>query len=184
MAIGMKKDNRGYSLVELIVVIVILALLSGTALFSISIIFGASAKACANGIKEALAETKVTAMGKSEARLQISRSGEDDCIYVTQQIKNVNDTDWKGSKVDEKGDAVTEKIGNSRVSVTYKKEGEALQELKQGESIYLSFDRGNGSFSNKSEDCILCEEIYVRGGSRSYKLTLTELTGKVTIELE
>ena len=86
--------------------------------------------------------------------------------------------------MDEKGDAVTEKIGNSRVSVTYKKEGEALQELKQGESIYLSFDRGNGSFSNKSEGCILCEEIYVRGGSRSYKLTLTELTGKVTIELE
>lgn len=180
----MKKNNKGYSLVELIIVIVILALLSGTALFSVSMVFGASAKACANDLKEALAETKVTAMGKSEARLQISRSGADDCIYVTQQVKNVDDTDWKGSKVDENGEAVAEKVGNSRVSITYKKEGEALQELKSGESIYLCFDRGNGSFSDKSEGCILCEEIYVKGGSRSYKLTLTKLTGKVAIELE
>ena len=54
----MEKDNKGYSLVELIIVIAIMALLTGTAFFSINMIFGAGAKACANDIKEALAENK------------------------------------------------------------------------------------------------------------------------------
>lgn len=172
----MQKNNKGYSLVELIVVIAIIALLSGTAFLSISIIFGASAKTCANDIKEVLAENKVTAMGKSEAKVEIYRDATDNCIYAEQRIKEGGV--WKTEKV--------EKIGNSRVYVSYKPDGGAETELKVGKenALQLCFDRSNGSFSTKSDDCILCEEIYIKGGSRSYVLTLIELTGKVELDLK
>ena len=164
----MGKNNKGYSLVELIIVIVIMALLSGTVLFSISMIFGASAKACANDIKEALAENKVTAMGKSEAKVEIYRDASDNNIYIIQWVKEGG-----------------EKVGNSRVYVAYEEKDSSTEvELTAGSSLQLCYDRGNGGFSKKSENCILCEKIYVKGGSRSYVLTLTELTGKVELELE
>lgn len=179
----MRENNNGYSLVELIIVIVIMALLSGTVLFSISMIFGASAKACANDIKEALAENKVTAMGKSEAKVEIRRDASDGCVYVIQWIKEGDD--WKPKKTDEAGNAVPEKVGNSRVYVAYIPESSSTEvELTAGTSLQLCYDRGNGAFSNKSEGCILCEKIYVKGGSRSYVLTLTKLTGKVELVLE
>lgn len=186
----MNKNNDGYSLVELIIVIAIMALLTGTAFFSISMIFGAGAKACANDLKEALAENKVIAMGKNEARLEVRR--EEDGIYVIQwmYVKADDDTwKWIAKQEDAAGGEIPEKIGNSRVSVAYVPEGSDEKPLKTGESLWLCYDRSNGSFSSAEAagrvgECILCEEIYVRGGSRSYKLTLTELTGKVEVELE
>ena len=180
----MWKNNKGYSLVELIIVIAIMALLTGTAFFSISMIFSAGANACANSMKEALAENKVIAMGKSEAKLEIYR-GDDECVYVIQWMKQKKSDAWIPKETDEEGNAVPEKIGNSRVAVTYRAKDGSMGLLKNaGDSIELCYDRGSGSFSDKSEGCILCETIWVKGGSRSYKLTLVELTGKVTVELE
>lgn len=174
----MKKNNKGYSLVELIIVIAIMALLAGTAFFSINMIFGASAKTCANDIKEALAENKVTAMGKSEARVEIYREASDNCVYVRQWVKEGGV--WESKE--------PEQLGNSRVYVAYKPDGGAETELAPGGSLWLCYDRGSGSFKSAGDDgpvksCILCEKIYVRGGSRSYELTLVQLTGKVEIEL-
>lgn len=175
----MKKNNKGYSLVELIIVIAIMALLTGTAFFSINMIFGASAKTCANDIKEALAENKVTAMGKSDARVEIYRDASDNCVYVRQWVKKGDD--WESKE--------PERLGNSRVYVAYVPKEGAETELTAGSSLWLCYDRGNGSFRKADADgpvesCILCREIYVKGGSRFYKLTLTELTGKVTSELQ
>lgn len=194
----MRKNNKGYSLVELIVVIAIMALLVGTAFLSISIIFGASAKTCSNDIKEALAECKVTAMGKSEAKVEIYKDAADNSIYVIQWIKQGDD--WVAKRTDDAGNALPEEVGNSRVYVAYKykpKDSSVFIEAElvaytrpayitgpDSRSLQICYDRGNGAFSDKSEDCVICEEIYVRGGSRSYVLTLTELTGKVALELQ
>lgn len=178
----MKKDNKGYSLVELIIVIAIMALFAGTTLFSVVMIFSASAKACANDIKEALAENKVTAMGKSEAKVEIYRDAADDCVYVVQWIKKGDD--WEPKRTDGAGNPVPEKLGNSRVYVAYVPKGGAETELTSGSSLQICYDRSNGSFSDKSDGCTLCEKIYVKGGSRFYELTLIELTGKVEAELK
>lgn len=164
---------------ELIIVIAIMALLVGTAFFSINMIFGASAKTCANNIKEALAENKVTAMGKSEARVEIYRKDSDNCVYVRQWVKEGGV--WESKE--------PEQIGNSRVYVAYK-DGDAVEELTTDSDrhLWLCYDRGSGSFKEAEDDgpvkgCILCDKIYVRGGSRSYELTLVQLTGKVEMEL-
>ena len=69
-------NNSGYSLVELIIVIAIMAVLIGTVFYSITMIFGANAKTCANNIQRAIADCKVTTMGKKEAYMELYRDAE------------------------------------------------------------------------------------------------------------
>ena len=61
------KNNRGFSLVELIIVIAIIAALIGTVILSVSMVFSANAKACSNDLQRAVADCKVTTMGKAKA---------------------------------------------------------------------------------------------------------------------
>ena len=50
--------NAGYSLVELIVVIAIIAVILATISYSAVMVFGANAKACANNLQRAIADCK------------------------------------------------------------------------------------------------------------------------------
>lgn len=169
----MRKNNKGYSLVELIIVVAIMAILTGVCFFSVAMIFNAGAKTCANNIKEAIAENKVTAMGKSEAMIKIYKDASDGCIYSQQWVKTGGV--WDGGE--------PEQIGNSRVYVAYVPEGGSETELTSGASIEICFDRGSGSF-RENDAGVVYSEILVQAGRRKYHLTLTKLTGKVSIELE
>ena len=75
-----KWNEKGFSLVELIIVIAIMAVVIGTVVFSVSMVFSANAKACCNNLQRAIADCKVTTMGKSEAWLVLYR-GSDNQIY-------------------------------------------------------------------------------------------------------
>lgn len=170
----MKRDNKGYSLVELIIVIAILMVLIGSTIFSIGIVFNAGAKACANDIKNALAQNKVTAMGRSDAYVEIYKNDTDQCIYSRQCIKTSSgwqDGDW-------------EKIGNARVYVAYTPEGGSETELTAGSSIKICIDRSSGSFrADAGTGAAVYSEILVQSGHRAYKITMTKLTGKVSLEV-
>ncbi|MDE5718505.1 MAG: type II secretion system protein, partial [Lachnospiraceae bacterium] len=54
-------------MVELIIVIAIIALIISTVFYSVVMVFGANAKSCANNIQRAIADCKVTTMGRSSA---------------------------------------------------------------------------------------------------------------------
>ena len=75
-----KWNEKGFSLVELIIVIAIMAVVIGTVVFSVSMVFSANAKTCCNNLQRAIADCKVTTMGKSEAWLVLYR-GSDNQIY-------------------------------------------------------------------------------------------------------
>lgn len=175
-------DNKGYSLVELIIVIAIIAVLTGTLIFSISMIFSANARTCANDIKSALAETKITSMGKSEAFVEIYRDANNGCIYSRQFMKK-EDGSWYGKD--------PEKIGNARVYVAYCVDGGSETELAEGDAIYLAYERSSGSFMStstmqKSDGTSAAiayySKIHVMGGNKDLQVSLIKLTGKVSVE--
>lgn len=180
----MKKSNGGYSVVEIIIVIAIMVALSGGIFLSINMVFGANAKTCANDIRAAIAQNKINAMGKSEAKVIIERDASDSCIYATQAIATYNSVtgalEW-----DNEGPTPTagrEKISNAKVYVEFIAKDGTANVLDPGESVEICFDRSTGSF--KANDAgVIYKEILVQGGSRSYRLALTELTGKVSVEV-
>jgi prepilin-type N-terminal cleavage/methylation domain-containing protein len=167
--------NAGYSLVELIIVIAIIALLAVTLMFSVAMIFSANAKACANALQSAIADCKVTTMGKADAYLKIYRDS-DDNIYAKMYVKESGAADYTEQE--------PEKIGGKRVTVTCIPEGagsSGTELTAGGASAIIRFDRASGSFA--AADYANCAGFEIQGGSKHYKLTMTKLTGKTALEL-
>ena len=173
----MKQNNNGYSLVEIIIVIAIMAILTGGVFFSINMVFGANAKTCANDLKNAISQCKVNTMGKSDAALEIYRDSSNQCIYAKQCIKE--SYGWQAKE--------PEKISNAKVYVTYTTDGTNFQELDDSKSIFIGFDRSSGSFrEGTNPNSGMTDPIYsgffVGGGGRKYDIELVKLTGKVSVE--
>lgn len=189
-----KWNEKGFSLVELIIVIAIMAVVIGTVFFSVSMVFSANAKTCCNNLQRAIADCKVTTMGKSEAWLVLYR-GSDNQIYCQMYYNEaVIENDAEGSpkvKKDDDGNVIMkavpaneepQKIGGKRVVVTYiDTEGNEHQDLPTdaidvNKRLTIAFDRSSGSFKNAPKS------MEIIGGNRHYHLEFNELTGKVTVK--
>lgn len=157
-------NNRGYSLIELVIVLAIIAVLMGTVFYSIILVFSANAKSCANNIQRSIGDCKVTTMGKADAYMELYRN--DNGIYTRMHV-----TESDGTVTDEE----PEKVGTNKVDVGYVQGGTETP-LMPGDSIEIRFDRSNGGF--KAGAGGLYDEIYVRGGSKNYSITMIALTGK------
>ncbi len=175
-----RKDNRGYSIVEMVIVIAIIAIIISTVFYTVIIVFSANAKSCANDIQRAIGDCKVTTMGKSAAYMELYRDT-DQNIYTRMYV-------WDKSANGGAGDYVPsepQKVGTSRVYVAYKRKGDAAgteTELLSGAApIEICFDRANGGFK-EDRSGNLYEIIYVKGGSKSYEIALTKLTGKSEVQ--
>ena len=193
-----KWNEKGFSLVELIIVIAIMAVVIGTVVFSVSMVFSANAKACCNNLQRAIADCKVTTMGKSEAWLVLYR-GSDNQIYCQMYYNEaVIENDAEGNpkvKKDDDGNVIMkavpaneepQKIGGKRVIVTYIDADEKGNEKKHpdlpidaidvNKRLTIAFDRSSGSFKNAPKS------MEIIGGNRHYHLEFNELTGKVTVK--
>ena len=159
-------------------------------------VFSANAKACCNNLQRAIADCKVTTMGKSEAWLVLYR-GSDNQIYCQMYYKEaVIENDAEGNpkvKKDDAGNVIMkavpaneepQKIGGNRVIVTYIDADEKGNEKKNPdlptevnkETFTIAFDRSSGSFKKAPKS------MEIIGGNRHYHLEFNELTGKVTVK--
>lgn len=165
-------NNSGYSIIELIIVLAIIAVLMGSVFYSIILVFSANAKSCANNIQRSIGDCKVTTMGKADAYMELYRN--DDGIYTRMHVTESNGTTTDGEP---------QKVGTNKVEVGYVQSVSGSRTetpLMPGDSIEIRFDRSNGGF--KAGAGGIYEEIYVRGGSKNYAIVLTELTGKSEVE--
>lgn len=171
------KRNGGFSLVELVIVIAIMAVLIGTVVLSVSMVFSANAKTCSASIQRAIADCKVTTMGKAGAYLVIYRES-DGQLYSRLHVMEQKEGEVAGTYEDTPSDP--EKLGGKRVSLTYTDaSGVDRGEVPVGEAngIRIEFDRSSGSFKT---DCP--KTIDVQGGNRHYRMTFITLTGKLKVE--
>ena len=171
----MKNDNRGYSLVEIIMVIAILAIIATGAIVGIKLITGKPAEKCARQIQTVLTSCRTTTMGKLTARTQ---------LYVDASTGNIMVNEVVDSSVK------TYAIGQSGVEVTYQLQGESTERAlpTSPELLSISFDRSSGGVQSLdasnplSVQGMVLQYIYVRKGDKAFKLTVSSLTGRVDIE--
>ena len=76
----MKQENKGFSLVELIVVIAIMTILTGLISAGIGMAVSKPADECIDKLKASLQSIRVTSMGKFDAHIEIYKKG--DQIYA------------------------------------------------------------------------------------------------------
>ncbi len=176
----MIKDNKGFSLVELIVALAIAGIILGMLAGNNALTVSQSATSLADSIKVAIGETRIKAMGKQETVLLITKDATDG-RYYKQLISKVNDNVIREEK---------ELIGKAMPSVTFTVGG-TVTNLDSSNYILIGFDRTNGKLKNvnididgdgSDETSVLCTHINVSGGARNIDVKIVPATGKVSIE--
>ena len=192
----MKKKNKGFTLVELIIVIAVFAVLLGIAVPSLNSILGFRVNRAANSIAAALDKTKTEASNRLVGEMKLEKR--EDGYYISYYLDRGKVSGESNVKQDQ-----PEKIAPARTIISYATDSGSEQELAVGDSIVLTYDRATGAFLplqekvwtqkeilsvlEAGEDIPLtrtgeyCTQITVSGGSRYKRLSLIQETGKYEI---
>jgi prepilin-type N-terminal cleavage/methylation domain-containing protein len=182
------KGNRGFSLVELIVVIAILGVMTTVGGYALTAISSANAKECARELEAALISTRTHSYSNDVQA--VDSNGEN--AATGPRVAEV--TFYKGADgiyMEKSFESEPKKIGGSRVSVAYLLSGgtdEDYVDICSPESnpkITFSFNRSSGAFRTMKVDgssAGMCESIRITSGSKTYTITCYEHTGKTKLE--
>ena len=169
------KNQKGYSMVELVVVIAILAVLTGSGITFLGLLPGSAVKGCAREITSQLEKTRTNALSFENAACYLYCK--DDGIYMR--------IDTKRAGVDS---SIEQKVGKSNVTVSNTLSGDSAQTLVPGgDQLVFGFDRSSGAFkpaqikkaSGVESPGTYCVAITITGGSKTRTLKLVPLTGKI-----
>ncbi|MCM1185500.1 MAG: prepilin-type N-terminal cleavage/methylation domain-containing protein [Lachnoclostridium sp.] len=167
-------DNRGMSLVEMVIVVAIMTVLTGVAAIGVSMALSKPVDECAEKIVSTLNGARITTMGKQEIKLRFVQN--DNGVYLTETIKDASGATTTRPDL---------RIGQKGVVVRYKLVGDANYRELSGTSIELSFKRTTGGFNtlieSGSDTGDYCTEIQVSKAGKEKVIEIAYLTGKVTI---
>lgn len=162
----LRSDNRGVSLVEVLVVVAIMAVLGGVGIMGVNAMSGKPAQKCSQQIIHSLERHRTATMGKVSAQYVISRESNGK-IVAKEYLSNEETLSGDPANVYE--------LGDKKTKVTYECEG-TIKDIDSA-PLTLQFNRSNGAF--KKVDGVYCTKIIVQRGGRTYNITLVPLTGKV-----
>ena len=185
-----RKDNRGLSIVELVIVIAIMAIVIGMLAASLNYIGNSQARSLANAIKTSIGQTRIQTMGKNEVFLYIYRGSDKRYYKETWRKAGADDTLVRENR---------EMLGKDKPSVKYYIKDDTDEHVIDGTGgLLITFDRSNGkeidtrglpTGSQNSEGTeittpngnksVLCNKILVSYGSKEYVIEITPETGKI-----
>ncbi|MBO4678769.1 MAG: prepilin-type N-terminal cleavage/methylation domain-containing protein [Lachnospiraceae bacterium] len=164
----MDNKNRGFSLIELIIIIAILGIVSVGSVVGLSMINGKPADQCARSLKMALTNHRLSTMGKDTAYMEIYMES-DGTIWVHERLETTNSSETVDNRT---------KLCGSGVDFTVHKFSGSTETLSAGGApVTISFNRHNGSF-NLGQDI---DYIHISKASHSYRLKFYNLTGKAEL---
>lgn len=171
-----KKDNRGMSLVEIILVIALMIVVAGVTGYGVSLIGQKPVEECARKVEIALNQNRTNSMGKKVAYLEfyMTASGQAAFREYSQSARE--------SDVREGTEAV---IGAADVKMrfVYKDATGVESVVPMGtDHIRVSFKRDSGSLVEEESGKVLDRiEIY-KGEGHVKTVSIDKLTGKVTLQ--
>lgn len=146
----MRKNNKGFTLVEMIVVVSIFAILLGIFVPSMNSVIRFRGKKTAESITAALDKTRVEAMSRLVGEVKLFQDSEGNyCVsYYLSKGKN-------SGIVEEDTEIIAKK--NSRINLSYRLEGENTPvNIDVNNSLILTYDRETGSF-RKAQTAVVPE---------------------------
>ncbi|MCR4691509.1 MAG: type II secretion system GspH family protein [Lachnospiraceae bacterium] len=175
------KSNKGLSLIELLVVIMLISVILGYVAYNVNVVNGYRARKCKNILASQIAELKVRTLSKAvktgDVYMKVYKGKGSNAKNIYSQVF------YKTTAGEEKEEPVL--IG-SRVGVFYGNSGsekEILDEenTKGSNGLIITYNRANGSMVESPTSTALSTVtmIKVSANEKVYKLELVPATGKV-----
>lgn len=185
MVVGVKvmdrridKNNKGMSLIEIIIVVAILSAMIGMTGYGISMISGKPAEECAQKLCSTIQHARTMTMGKSKTGIVLGRNS-NGMLSVKEVSKKVLDND--GNIEPEERENV---VGEKDVTVIcYMTDGSSI-EIAGSNTLELIFDRGSGAIritKVNGTESVPCTKITVAKANKSKDIVIVPVTGKVSI---
>ena len=167
------KNNRGLSLIEVVVVLAIMAVVAGAGLSFMTLLTSNRVKECTNKISSTISKVRVDAMSKSK-----DSSGSD---YYLELYKGADGKYYIRKHLD--STIVEEIVGGSNLTITYTENdlSASTYTISASEILTIKFDRTTGGFK-PTHGTNYCKKIVVSNGSKSKTIVISPRTGKVAVE--
>lgn len=171
---SIKSNNSGLSILELIVVLAIMAVVSGIFILSTSFATDKQVTSCAERIASSLEQTRSLCLGKQSGEITISKLTGDN-VKAQMKIDNVN-----------YGDLVSIGHQGLTVNVIYctsytDKDNYVANTTSVLSSETIKFSRNSGSVKNPPVNTSVIV-FQVTNGRRTINVCLDTFTGRVTTE--
>lgn len=161
------RDNRGTSIVELLVIMAIMAILVGMVTNLFGYLNGKEAKQCAYKLEAAISEIRMETMSKSD--------GEKESVYLV--LENRNDQIYAGRSI--RSDVTSDLIGEKVVITVKDASGNEIGVLTDGKAVPIYFNRATGALLEESEKYAAFE---VTQGKVTYVVKIEPTTGRISNE--
>ncbi len=197
----MNKNNKGFSLVEIVVVIAITAIITTGSIIGLSMLKGLKASKCCEMLTYALREVKTEQMGRDSVKLLLKADSD---AYIATKVsyayKVVGD-ELKKDEVNTVAADTPSKLGETSaisIELSFRKKNEFGREssatertinLEDVSGVTIGFERSTGSFLPaeidgtvdyfSSTDRYYLYKVTVTQGTVSKTVTCEQLTGQV-----
>lgn len=168
----MKLNNKGLSLLEVLIVIVIIAIIIGGVTVGLSALMSKPADECANKLVSSLQSARVNTMGKQGLVLEVYEQNQ--CIYLRETIT-------KGIGTAQEISELNTLIGQKGVKVEYKWNGASGYTTLGSSSIKIEFNRQTGGLKPDPTTSDYLTSFRISKGSRVLTIDIAYLTGHVTL---
>lgn len=175
------KDNRGFSLVELVIVLAIASALAGVMGYGFSMSNGKPAQECAKKLAGAISHGRTTTMGKYRNEIIVKKET-DGTLTVTEdtliriEADGTPVTTSRSSVVGGKGVTVEYRIGSVSPGST-----PSYIELTSGSEIRIKYDSGSGAMKKTANgNTDYYTGFRVSRAGKVWYVKLEPLTGNIT----
>lgn len=167
-----KLNSKGFSLVEIIIVVAIMATIIGVSGFGISMVSGKPAESCARNISSGLTHVRTLSMGKYATYAKLYKSDADGQIYI-EVYQRVKEEDSSYTMVRQTV------VGKKNVAVTWNG-----TELDSG-GVLIGFDRSTGALTTEvggDTATAAVGQIIVSKANVTMSIEIEGVTGKITVK--
>ena len=174
----MKLNNKGLSLVELIVVIAIMTVLSGIAYIGVGSIFNSQVTQCTENMENLINKVRVSTLGRNGVTLRFYQDTDGSYYAETKVTKGYGSSATVETTVD--------KVGKAGIIVKYTNDTSITQHNQPGVLTLSSLDSNqidvqfNRSSGEALPNCV--SKIWIIRNSKESTITIYKETGKVVVD--